>query len=123
MVVEAMSLSGYVLGSKSEYADFFKPAVVLLFAILMFLLLWLAAVKLPKRWIVALCVLLSIGGVVVLQAFGYFFYPGLIKDVQFFSVDYLLLTLRSFSAIFFGLLLPSIFFLCVRALRLKQRQK
>jgi hypothetical protein len=122
-ILEAGFLSAFIFVSESERAGFSKSAVVLTFLMLMFFLLWIATIKLSNRWIMALCISLSVGGVVVLQTFGYLLYPGLVKDVQFLSGDYFILTFRSFSAFLMGLLLPSVVLLGIRTFQLKQWRK
>ena len=114
VIIEMVSLLGFIFASNESGGDFGKLLVVIISSILMFGLFWRAVAILSKLKVIILCASLSVAAVAVVQTFGYTLYPGLVKDIDFLSADYIELTLVGCSKIFVLFLVGIAILLCAR---------
>jgi hypothetical protein len=99
---------GFILGwvelGKGVAESWVKWGIVCLCLVAVFVLLYVTMRSFLWPLILWCCGLLAISGIGIYQLLGFTMFPGLVKDVELFSWDYLLRTLAMFCLIFLGYL-------------------
>jgi hypothetical protein len=86
--ISAVSLLGFIYLSASAM-DEFKYAAVLLYVAATAALFWLMTRSMGLYALIGLGVMIALGSDLVWLVFGYCCFPGLVKDVDAFSLDQL----------------------------------
>jgi hypothetical protein len=90
ILLETISVLGFIVIGKTDLADPGKYLVVAAFACAMIAFLVLSVMRLSMKDLVWLPIALSVGLVVVLQVLGYTFFPGLVKGIDPFSIAHVM---------------------------------
>ena len=102
IAIEFVSLLAFIGIAQSRFADPGKDITYVVFFAAMTALLFAAVMKLPVRQLFWLAFFLALGCHLVQVILGFLFFPGLVKDLAFFSLDHLKATVLS-TVLFFGI--------------------
>lgn len=102
---------GFVLGwvsiGRQGAGPFVKLGLAALFVVASMAVLYRLASGAVWRHLLICCVWLALGSVLVYQLLGFTMFPGLVKDLEVFSLDHLRTSLTVFVLGFIGYLLLS----------------
>lgn len=90
IIIETISVLGFIVIGKTALADPGKYLVVAACACAMIAFLILAVMRLSMKALVWLPIALSVGLTVVLQVLGYALFPGLVQGIEPFSVAHVM---------------------------------
>jgi len=102
LLIELVSLLAFIGVAQSSFADPGKDIAYVVFFAAIAALLFAAVMKLPVRQLFWLALFLALGCHLVQVILGFLFFPGLVKDLAFFSLDHLKATVLS-TVLFFGI--------------------
>jgi uncharacterized membrane protein len=122
ILIELVSLLAFIGIAQSSFADPGKDITYVVFVAAMAALLFVAVIKLPVRQLFWLALFLALGCYLIQVILGFLFFPGLVKDLVFFSLDHLeamlLMTTRLFGIFAGGLLTAFILVKAAKALKI-----
>ena len=98
---------GWVMIGRHGSGSLVKSGVAGLFVVAAMVVLYRLATGAGWRHLLLGCVWLALGGVLTYQLLGFTIFPGLVKDIEFFSLDHLSTSLTVFALGFIGYLLLS----------------
>jgi len=87
VILEALAILSFICIAKTEIATLGKQIVITFFLISMCVLLAILVRLFSIRPLIVIGVIFAIGSGMVIQMLGFYFFPGLIKDVVITSFD------------------------------------
>lgn len=87
--LEVIGLLGFITTSKMAGPGVLKIMELVLSAILLISFFWFASRELTTRLLMLLATGISLGGTIMFQGLGFLFFPGLVKDVRFLTLEHL----------------------------------
>jgi len=102
ILIELISLLAFIGIAHSSFANPGKDITYVVFFAAMAALLFVAVIKLSVRQLSLLAFFLSLGCELIQEILGFLFFPGLVKDLAFFSLDHLQAMILA-TVVFFGI--------------------